>query len=134
MSVKIAVRLPDEMHAKLMQIAEADGCTLSDAIVGAITDGLHVEPYVKVSSAPRAAISNAADQRAIKQRRESADREIRHNTPSKDPRSLPGVTTAAILPAKSTPIDACNHCGHTGVMIIGGLRRCIGCYRARSAS
>lgn len=72
MSVKVNVRLPDEMHATLKQISEADGCTLSDAIIGAITDGLHVEPYVKVSSAPRSPLQVAA--------------------------TIPTVTTAAKLP------------------------------------
>ena len=106
------------MHAKLMQIAEADGCTLSDAIVGAITDGLHVEPYVKVSSSPRAAISNAADQRAIKQRRESADRDIAHNMPTKARQvaaAVPNVKVASQLPPPATyqrPSHAANcQCG-----------------------
>jgi hypothetical protein len=40
MSVKVAVRLPDNLHAALLKIAKNEGSTFTAAIVGALNDAL----------------------------------------------------------------------------------------------
>jgi hypothetical protein len=40
MSVKVAVRLPDILHAALLKIAKNEGTTFTVAIVGALNDAL----------------------------------------------------------------------------------------------
>lgn len=127
---KFQMRINPELLAAVDAQAKADGMTRTEFIVRAMRTRLGNAPSLdgssRLPSAPAAVRSipgvtpasavkpptGVADTRSQEARREQAAKEIAHNA----------------------PIDACHHCGATGVMIVGGLRRCVQCNRARSAS
>jgi hypothetical protein len=71
-STKIQIRISVEALAAFDAEAAAEGMTRTAFLINSAWQRVH-------SARP---ISNAADQRAIKQRRDSADREIAHTTPA----------------------------------------------------
>ena len=90
-SQRIEIRISNDALAAFDAEAAREGMTRTAFLINAAWQRVH-------AARP---ISNAADQRAIKQRRDSADREIAHHAPTKAHQvasTVINVTTAAQLP------------------------------------
>jgi uncharacterized protein (DUF1778 family) len=94
-SQRIEIRISNEALAAFDAEAAAEGLTRTAFLINSAWQRFH-------SAKP---IINAADQRAIKQHRESADREIAHHAPTKAHQvaaAIPTVKPASSL-ANSSP-------------------------------
>jgi hypothetical protein len=119
---KFQMRINPELLAAVDAQAKADGMTRTEFIVRAMRTRLGNAPSLDGSSrlpnAPAAVLSIPTVKPASS---------LARSTPAFTPPEFKQTIQAA-------PIDACHHCGATGVMVVGGLRRCVGCNRQRSAS
>lgn len=94
MSVKVAIRVPDELIARLDEVAERDGTTRTAAIVNALWGAVARPEDRKRSQHPRAASVAASIPSVLPASSLPLASNIRYDRPVHDPTCKCGMCTA----------------------------------------
>ena len=132
MRTMVAVRMDDKLIERIEEQAKANGATRSQEILAALERAFLAPDERQTTSKARQLAAKVPGVR-----RASDISTIRPGSPPTTPRPRFAPSIMAAKPpenlqplAQTVPEDACHHCGRIGAILIGGIRRCVGCNRS----